>query len=149
MKPINTNNTASEMVRSATSAQLRVAFRELELYDAGDIAGADEVFASDFIDHNAAPGTTSHIESMRALITSVRDGFTSTQHRVIFYRELPDGWVLLHWQMTATHTGAAFGVPASGKPVDITGIDIMRIVDGKTTELYHVEELLKLIQQMS
>jgi hypothetical protein len=41
--------------------------------------------------------------------------------------------VVLHWRMTATHTGDAFGFPASGNPV----------------ELYHVEELLKLTQQIS
>ena len=51
--------------------------------------------------------------------------------------------------MTATHTGEAFGFAARGNPVDINGCDIMRVVDGKITEIYHVEELLKLTQQMS
>ena len=57
--------------------------------------------------------------------------------------------MVLHWRMTATHTGDAFGFPASGNRVDIDGQDIMRIVDGKITEIYHVEELLKLTQQIS
>ncbi|MFE9444475.1 hypothetical protein ACFYO2_37090 [Streptomyces sp. NPDC006602] len=52
MTAITTANTASEMVRSATSNALRVAARELELYDTGDVDGADEVFAPDLIDHN-------------------------------------------------------------------------------------------------
>ncbi|WP_346139671.1 hypothetical protein [Streptomyces coeruleofuscus] len=34
-------------------------------------------------------------------------------------------------------------------PVDITGTDIVRVVEGKITEIYHVEELLKLTQQIS
>jgi ketosteroid isomerase-like protein len=148
MTTLSTANTASEMVRSASSTALRVAFRELELYDTGDVAGADEVFAPDFVDHNPVPGAASAIEGMRTLIASVRDGFTGTQHRVLFHEELPNGWVVLQWQMTATHSGDAFGFAASGNPVDIKGIDIMRIVDGKITELYHVEEMLKLIQQL-
>lgn len=57
--------------------------------------------------------------------------------------------MVLHWQMTATHTGDAFGFAASGNPVDINGQDIMRVVDGKITEIYHVEELLKLTQQIN
>jgi SnoaL-like polyketide cyclase len=113
MPPISTANTSSEMVRSATSPALRVAFRELELYDTGDVAGADDVFAPDLIDHNASPGADSGIDGMRASIAAVRDGFTDTQHRVLFHRELSDGWVAIHWQMTATHTGDAFGFPAS------------------------------------
>jgi steroid delta-isomerase-like uncharacterized protein len=149
MTPISTANTSSEMVRSATSPALRVAFRELELYDTGDVAGADEVFAPDLIDHNASSDAASGIDGMRASIAAVRDGFTDTQHRVLFHRELSDGWVVIHWQMTGTHTGDAFGFPASGNPVAINGNDIMRVVDGKITEIYHVEELLKLTQQIS
>jgi predicted ester cyclase len=149
MPAISTANTASEMVRSATSTALRVAARELELYDTGDVAGADEVFSPDVIDHNPAGAAASGIDGMRALIASVRDGFSDTQHRILFQEELPGGWVVLHWRMTATHTGEAFGIAASGNKVDIDGNDIMRIVDGKITELYHVEELLKLTLQMS
>ena len=135
MTTVSTANTASEMVRSATSAALRVAARE--------------VFAPDLIDHNPAGDAASAIDGMRALIAAVRDGFTDTQHRILFQQELPGGWVVLHWRMTATHTGDAFGFPASGNPVDINGCDIMRVVAGKITEIYHVEELLKLTQQMS
>jgi len=133
MTTTTTANTSSEMLRSTTSPALRVAFRELELYDTGDVAGADEVFAPDLIDHNAPPGVASHIDGMRASIAAVRDGFTGTQHRILFHEELPGGWVVLHWQMTATHTGEAFGFPASGNPVSINGNDIMRIVDVKIT----------------
>jgi predicted ester cyclase len=149
MTTTSTANTASEMLRSATSPALRVAFRELELYDTGDVEGADEVFAPNLIDHNASPGAASAIDGMRTLIATVRDGFTDTQHRILFHRELSDGWVVLHWLMTATHTGDAFGFSASGNRVAINGNDIMRVVDGKITEIYHVEELLKLTQQIS
>jgi predicted ester cyclase len=149
MPAISTANTASEMVRSATSTALRVAARELELYDTGDVDGADEVFAPDLIDHNPAGDAASGIDGMRASISAVRNGFTDTQHRILFHQELPGGWVVLHWRMTATHTGDAFGFATSGNQVDINGQDIMRVVDGKITEIYHVEELLKLTQQIS
>ncbi|MDQ1050003.1 hypothetical protein [Streptomyces sp. V4I2] len=56
MTAITSSNTASEMVRSATSTVLRVAARELELYDTGDVDGADEVFAPNVIDHFPAAG---------------------------------------------------------------------------------------------
>lgn len=149
MTAISTANTSSEMVRSATSTALRVAARNLELYDTGDVAGADEVFAPDVIDHNPAGDAASGIDGMRALIAAVRDGFTGTQHRILFQQELADGCVVLHWRMTGTHTGDAFGFAASGSPVDIKGTDIIRVVDDKITEIYHVEELLKLTQQIS
>lgn len=70
MTAITTANTSSEMVRSATSTALRVAARELELYDTGDVDGADEVFAPNVIDHNPATAA-SGIDSMRASIAAV------------------------------------------------------------------------------
>ncbi|MEU0428715.1 ester cyclase [Streptomyces canus] len=121
----------------------------MELYDTGNVDGAEEVVAPNVIDHNPATEAVSGIDGMRASIAAVRDGFTGTEHRILVQQEFPDGWVVLHWQMTGTHTGDTFGVPASGNPVDINGLDIMRMVDGKITELYHVEELLKPTQQIS
>ncbi len=61
MTTITTANTASEMVRSAATNALRVAARELELYDTGDVAGADEMFASDLIDPRATPSRPSTV----------------------------------------------------------------------------------------
>ncbi|MEZ2389692.1 ester cyclase [bacterium RCC_150] len=148
MTTISTANTSSEMVRAATTTPLRVAARNLELYDTGNVDGVDEVFSPDLVDHNPV-GAASAIDGMRTLVAAVRDGFTGTQHRILFNQELPEGWVVLHWQMTGTHTGDAFGFAASGKPVAINGTDIVRVVDGKITEIYHVEELLKLTQQLS
>src|SRR5581483_5999630 len=147
MPAISTANTASEMVRSATTTALRVAARNLELFDTGDVAGVDEVFAPDLIDHTPVAGAASAIDGHRQLIAAVRDGFSDTQHRILFQQELPGGWAVVHWRMTGSHTGDAFGFAASGNPVAINGTDIVRVVDGKIVEIYHVEELLKLTQQ--
>lgn len=141
--------TASEMLRSETSFALTVAFRELELFDTGDVEGANEVFSSDVIDHNPADSEVSGFDGMTSLITTVRDGFTDTQHRILFHAELPGGWVVVHWRMTATHTGDAFGFAGTGTPVALNGCDIMRIAGGKVAEIYHVEQMLQLTQQLA
>ncbi|CAM4504986.1 ester cyclase [Nocardia ninae] len=143
-----TAKTAREMVESAPTAALRIASRNYELYDTGDVAGVDEVFAVDLVDHNPVAGAESGIEGMRMLIAAVRDGFTGTEHRILFQQQLRDGWVVNHWQMTGTHTGDAFGLTASGKPLAFNGTDIVRVLDDKITEIYHVEELLQLTAQV-
>jgi hypothetical protein len=51
--------------------------------------------------------------------------------------------------MTGTHSGHAFAFPASGNPFAINGNDIICIVHGKITQIYHVEESLKSTQQFS
>jgi len=39
--------------------------------------------------------------------------------------------VAVRWSATMTHQGGDLGIPASGKRVHITGISILRIVDGQ------------------
>ena len=39
--------------------------------------------------------------------------------------------VAVRWSATMTHQGSDLGIPASGKRVHITGITILRIVDGR------------------
>src|SRR4029077_9078040 len=47
-----------------------------------------------------------------------------------------DDRVVVRWTSWGTHKGNLLGVPASGRPVKITGIDIFRVKDGKLAELW-------------
>ena len=51
---------------------------------------------------------------------------------------------------TGTHTGSAFnGIPASGKPIRITGVTILRFLDsGKCIERWNGSDTLPLLQQL-
>jgi predicted ester cyclase len=42
--------------------------------------------------------------------------------------------VILHWSMTGTHQGTILGRPATGKRVETTGTEIVRIKNGKIIE---------------
>ena len=42
-----------------------------------------------------------------------------------------DDKVVLRWSARMTHQGDTLGIPATGKPVRLTGISIIRIVNGK------------------
>lgn len=39
-----------------------------------------------------------------------------------------------YWEFKATHTGDFFGIPATGKKIDVEGCTIATIVNGKITE---------------
>lgn len=48
---------------------------------------------------------------------------------------LADGdLVTVRWTITGTHTGPFFGVAATGKPIEVAGMDILRVADGKFVE---------------
>jgi hypothetical protein len=95
MTQISTANTSSEMVRSAPTTALRVAFRELELYDTGDVAGADEVFSPDLIDHTPVADTGSAIEGpTEANSSESRPLATRFRVRALNFYQFADGQIV-------------------------------------------------------
>jgi predicted ester cyclase len=48
--------------------------------------------------------------------------------------------------VTGTHTGPLFG-PPTGRPVDITVIDVIRVVDGQIAEHWGVPDRFALLAQ--
>ncbi len=50
--------------------------------------------------------------------------------------------------MRGAHTGTFMNIPPTGKEFMIDWIDIYRVEDGKQVEVWHLEDLLKLLQQL-
>ena len=55
----------------------------------------------------------------------------------------------VRWHATATHEGDAFGVPASHRTVELTGIDIVRVADGRIVERWGEIDGHKLRKQLA
>jgi predicted ester cyclase len=57
--------------------------------------------------------------------------------------------VVVRGTVSGTHTGGPlFGVPASGKALEWTGIDISRVTDGKITERWLCADILRLMTEL-
>jgi predicted ester cyclase len=55
---------------------------------------------------------------------------------------------VIRWSSTGTHNGVFMGIPPTGKPTTVTGIDIFRIAGGKLVELWQNWDQLGLLQQI-
>jgi steroid delta-isomerase-like uncharacterized protein len=60
-----------------------------------------------------------------------------------------DDKVVVRWSAKMTHTGDHLGIPATSKPVRITGITIARIEKGKIVQGWDNWDQLALMQQVS
>lgn len=72
-------------------------------------------------------------DSAKAYYANYVTGFSDRQFIVkeIFAK---GNRVVKYWQFKGTHTGPFFGIPATGKTVDVIGCTIATVVDGKITE---------------
>jgi predicted ester cyclase len=136
-------------MKSQSTSARDVPTRLFAAFDAGDVAAVDLLVSPDAVDHNPPPGATSAIEGMKMMVVAMSEGFTNAHHEVVYQAETDDGWVVSQWVVTGTHTGPWFGVPATGRDVSISGIDLARVVDGRIVEVRHVEELLQLQMQLT
>ena len=67
----------------------------------------------------------------------------------VIERVIADGdRVGLLFRVTATHTGGFFGVPPSGKRIDVYEIAFLRIVDGQLVEGWFMMDEAELLRQM-
>jgi predicted ester cyclase len=134
---------------SETASAREIPTRVFAAFDAGDVTALDTLVSPDAVDHNLPPGSPSALEGMKMMVAALRDGFTNSHHEIVYQAETDDGWVVTQWVITATHTGPWFGVPATGRDVTCSGIDLARVVDGRITEVRHVEQLLQLHSQIT
>ncbi len=118
-----------------------------EVWGRGDAAAVDALFAADVVDHNAFPGQPPGVEGVKQIVALFRAAFPDLQ--ITNEEILADGdRAVLRWNAQGTHQGELAGIPATGKRVRMTGIDILRIADGKVVERWGEYNSLELMQQL-
>ena len=131
--------TTTETIERITHALIERGFNH------GDFDGLDAVVAPDIIEHQE--GATSGIDGLRSLITELRTSFPDLR------LELQDSatsgeMAWFRFRSTGTNDGPLWGRPPTGRPMDITVIDVVRIVDGRMVEHWGVADRLAVLKQM-
>jgi steroid delta-isomerase-like uncharacterized protein len=105
-----------------------------EILNAGNFSVADTLLASDFVFRNP-PVVARGINEFRAAIDNVRAAFPDL--RFTIHDEIAaDDKVVIRWTVTGTQQGEFFGHPASGRTIDVSGINILRIANAKIQEIW-------------
>ena len=52
------------------------------------------------------------------------------------------------WVMTGTNTGSFNGMPATGRPVTLSGFDLLRVEGDRFAEVWGVADMAGMLQQL-
>jgi predicted ester cyclase len=107
----------------------------IEEIDKADPSVVAQYIAEDYVDHNPPPhpGLPPGQEgSRRAFELSL--GVFSNYHHEIHHMIAEGDLVVTHLTGFGRHTGELLGMPASGKEIQMTGISIHRVANGKLVE---------------
>ena len=108
--------------------------RDMEIWNEGNLALADELIAPDYVEHTAGISEDIvGIDAFKERVTNLRidfPDFTVTVEELI----VKDDRIVWRWIATGTNTGTTSDIPPTGKKIRIEGVGILRVVDGKIVE---------------
>lgn len=134
-RPRNPRSTARALVGSY-----------IELYNSGNLAIADEVIAAEFVDH-ASPEEQPGPSGVKRMVASFRAAFPDAV--VTLNQMVSEGdTVAFRFAIRGTHLGIFGGIPPTGRQITLTGMDFVRVRDGKIVELWSNQDTLGLLRQL-
>jgi len=113
-----------------------------------DLDALDQIFDPDLINHGAGPdeprGAYHFKQVFRNFIAACPDLQVMIEDSIT-----KDDKLVVRWTDTGTHTGAPLlGVPVTGKQIILTGIEILRIRDGKIVERWAENDMRYLMETL-
>jgi len=106
----------------------------------------DSNFTKNVVMH-ASPADVVGIDSARAYYANYLTGFSDITFTIKDVFGM-DNKLVKHWNFKGTHTGVFFGIPATNKKVDIDGVTLVRMEDGKIAEERDFFDNLEFMQQL-
>ena len=118
-----------------------------EVWDKRSNVALNRMASPDCICHQT-DGSTVSLEEWKRVREDLFVGFPDLRVMVEAVVARPDEAVV-RWRVAGTHKGPAFGLPASHREVDVSGLTWLRCRDGKVVEGWEAWDLGGLLQQLS
>lgn len=115
--------------------------------NAGNIDAAVESFAPDAVDHDPAPGQPAGREGFKAFFTELTAAFPDA-HIEPAHLVADDDNVAVAYTLTGTHEGEFQGIAATGRKIEVRGLQIGRFENGQIVERWGSSDELGILQQL-
>lgn len=108
-----------------------------------------DLYAPDAVIHSRyiPPNMTRGVEAFKGYATYLRSAFPDIE--IDDEDNIAQGdRVGMRWTMRGTHEGDFWGMPGTGKQVEVTGMDIFRIADGRIEDAWIETDYMTLLRQI-
>jgi predicted ester cyclase len=118
-----------------------------EFINKGNLAVADEIFATNFVNYSPAAGTKPDRQGIKQYITMLHTAFPDF-HCMIRDLIAEGDKVVVRLTCRGTHRGEFMGISPTGRQGNVTAISILRFSGGKVVERWNNTDNLGLLQQL-
>jgi len=131
----------------STEENKNIVRRYQEAYNTMNYNALDEVVAADVLTPNMIANMPRGLEGAKLVhqktVTGMPDYHTAIEDLIA-----EGDKVVARVRITGTHTGDFYGIPSTGKHIDLSGIYIVRIADGKIVEHWGEENGSEVLRQL-
>jgi steroid delta-isomerase-like uncharacterized protein len=131
----------------STEANKEIVRRYQEAYNTANYDALDEVVAADVLTPNMISTMPRGLEGAKLVhqktVTGMPDYHTAIEDLIA-----EGDKVAARVRITGTHIGDFYGIPPTGKHIDLSGIYIVRIADGKIVEHWGEENGSEVLRQL-
>lgn len=130
---------------SGSSEDKEIVRRVFDAFYAVDSDTLRELLSPDFVGHSMPPGFLNNQDGWLEMAREWAAGFSDDDTTVDELLAAEEGRVVIRFTTRATHSGDAFGIPASNRRITMTGIEIYAVADGKVTDWWGEMNLSELL----
>jgi steroid delta-isomerase-like uncharacterized protein len=119
-----------------------------EVWNRGELDACDEILAADYT--GVIPGQPGGIhgpEAFKQMVAVYRTGFPDVHLTVDDVFATGDR-VAVRWVSRGTHLGSLMGIPPTGRHMEVMGISLFQIVDGKVALEWEGFDTMGMMQQL-
>jgi len=124
-----------------------IVLRSFKGFDKGDLNELQELTSSNFVDHNPLPGQAPGVAGVKQASGVYRTAFPDAEVTIEDLIAEKDE-VAIRWTGRGLHKGEFLGIPPSDRPVEMRGISIFRVANGKIVEQWSELNLLDIMLQI-
>jgi steroid delta-isomerase-like uncharacterized protein len=123
---------AAEDISAQEAKNKAIAARVFEeIFNKAKFQVADEIYAPDFVNHGLHRDAT--LQEDQNAVHAEKKAFPDLKMTVNLMTA-KDDLVTAIWTFRGTHTGSGLGLPPTGARIELRGITVWRIVNGKISE---------------
>jgi steroid delta-isomerase-like uncharacterized protein len=147
------NEPSAELVQLETAEKQLTANLEMyetvwnEIINKGKIDAINETNFDKNVAIVFSPENIVGIEEFKAYYQNYLTGFSDVTFTIVDAFGQGDK-IVKHWRFTGTHTGDFFGIPATEKEVNVEGVTLVKMKDGKIAQEQDFMDNLEFMQQL-
>ena len=119
-----------------------------EVIGDGNLALIDELVSDDFVDHDPLPGQSPAKDGVGYFVNTMRAAFPDLRAKTTEPALVDGNLEAQYVVLTGTHQGELMGVAPTGRSVEFSGVDIIRVDGGKVVEHWGATDTMTLMQQI-